>query len=175
MDANEGAAAPKRRMSIGAIIGSLLAGLLIGLLIGYLVAPAPSPGVPANTIVLTGTSVHLSVLAGPAGDLDFSIGGLENPTLQARSGTQVIVHFTNIDPAVNHSMSFLATAPPYPGEVMGDPAFAGAETPDAHMGTMPGDSATFTFTASTAGTYYYICHVPGHAAAGMYGKFVVTA
>ncbi len=175
MDEAETAPSPKRKSAVSMAIAGLIVGLVIGLPVGYIVAPAPTPGTPANTIVLTGTSVHLSVLAGPGGDLDFSIGGLENPTLQVRSGTQVIAHLTNIDPAVNHSMSVLATAPPYPGEVMGDPAFAGAESPDAHMGTMPGDSATFTFTASTAGTYYYICHVPGHAAAGMYGKFVVTA
>ncbi|RMF30463.1 MAG: hypothetical protein D6752_04035, partial [Candidatus Nitrosothermus koennekii] len=30
-----------------------------------------------------------------------------------------------------------------------------------------------TFTADTPGTYYYICLVPGHAALGMQGKFIV--
>lgn len=175
MNEEAGAPAPKRKASLGVAIGSLIAGLIIGLPIGYLIVPTPAPGVPANTIILTETSVHLSVLAAPGGAFVFSIGGLENPTLQVRTGAQIIVHFTNIDPAVNHSMSVLSVAPPYPADVVADPAFAGAETPDAHMGTMPGESATFTFTASTAGTYYYICHVAGHATAGMYGKFVVTA
>ena len=175
MNETEGAPAPKHKASLGVAIGSLIAGLLIGLPIGYLVAPAPAPGVPANTIVLADSSVHLSVLAGPAGQFVFSIGGLENPTIQVRTNTQVTVHFENIDPAVNHSMSVLSAAPPYPADVTAEPAFAGAETPDAHMGTMPGEEATFTFTASIAGTYYYICHVAGHATAGMFGKFVVTA
>ncbi len=175
MDEAETAPSPKRKSAVSMAISGLIVGLVIGLPIGYLVAPAPSPGVPANTIVLTGTNVHLSVLAGPGGAFDFSIGGLENPTLQVRSGTQITVHFANIDPAVNHSMSVLSVAPTYPAVVEADPAFAGAETPDAHMGTMSGENATFTFTASTAGTYYYICHVAGHATAGMYGKFLVTA
>ncbi len=175
MNETETAPSPKRKSAVPMVIAGLIVGLVIGLPIGYLVAPAPSPGVPANTIVLSGTNVHLSVLAGPGGDLSFSIGGLENPTVQVRSGTQFMVHFSNIDPLVNHSMSVLFVAPPYLAVVEADPAFLGAETMDAHMGTMAGGDATFEFTASTAGTYCYICHVAGHATAGMYGKFVVTA
>ena len=37
-----------------------------------------------------------------------------------------------------------------------------------------GESATFTFTAPAAGTYQYVCTVPGHAPAGMVGTFTVT-
>ncbi len=33
--------------------------------------------------------------------------------------------------------------------------------------------ATTTFMAPTPGTYYYLCPVPGHAQAGMWGKLVV--
>jgi rusticyanin len=32
-------------------------------------------------------------------------------------------------------------------------------------------SASFT---AAAGTYHYLCPVPGHAAAGMFGTFVVS-
>ncbi len=34
--------------------------------------------------------------------------------------------------------------------------------------------ATMTFTASTAGSYRYVCPVPRHAQEGMTGAFVVT-
>jgi uncharacterized cupredoxin-like copper-binding protein len=38
----------------------------------------------------------------------------------------------------------------------------------------PGGSATLKFTFAKAGTYEYICKVPGHAAAGMKGLIKVT-
>jgi len=38
----------------------------------------------------------------------------------------------------------------------------------------PGSSATLKFTFAKAGTYEYICKVPGHAAAGMKGLIKVT-
>jgi uncharacterized cupredoxin-like copper-binding protein len=38
----------------------------------------------------------------------------------------------------------------------------------------PGGSATLTVTFPTAGTYEYLCTVPGHAAAGMKGDLKVT-
>ena len=37
-----------------------------------------------------------------------------------------------------------------------------------------GKSTTLTFTAPTAGSYQYICTVPGHALAGMVGKLTVV-
>ncbi len=36
-----------------------------------------------------------------------------------------------------------------------------------------GQKATFEFTATKAGTYDFICDVPGHKEAGMVGKIVV--
>ena len=37
-----------------------------------------------------------------------------------------------------------------------------------------GKSTTLTFTAPAAGSYQYICTVPGHALAGMVGKLTVV-
>ncbi|NDF35950.1 MAG: hypothetical protein EB154_08925, partial [Nitrosopumilaceae archaeon] len=37
----------------------------------------------------------------------------------------------------------------------------------------PGESGEVTFTAGAPGSYHYICTVPGHAALGMSGNFVV--
>lgn len=37
----------------------------------------------------------------------------------------------------------------------------------------PGQTATVHFTPTTAGTYYFYCAVPGHAAAGMVGRLTV--
>jgi uncharacterized cupredoxin-like copper-binding protein len=49
-------------------------------------------------------------------------------------------------------------------------AISGAST-----GTVPGgESDTITFTAPAAGTYQFLCTVPGHAAAGMVGTLTVN-
>ena len=36
-------------------------------------------------------------------------------------------------------------------------------------------TGTLSFTATNAGTYEYLCPVPGHAEEGMAGSFVVEA
>ena len=38
----------------------------------------------------------------------------------------------------------------------------------------PGSKGSVTFTPNRAGTYYYICPVPGHDALGMYGVVIVS-
>ncbi len=40
--------------------------------------------------------------------------------------------------------------------------------------TNPGSSGQVTFTAGSAGSYYYICQVPGHVALGLWGTVIVN-
>ena len=154
----------------GLAVALLVIGLVIGLGAGYFVAPGPRTA-PGNVIEVQGSSVHLAALSGPG--LVFSIGGLENPTISVERGANVTVHFSNID-SLPHSFVVVAQGPPY-GADPPAAALPGAETPMAMDGTMAGENASASFTASTAGTYYYVCHVPSHAAGGMYGKFEVRA
>lgn len=163
-------AKPSRGAIVGVVL--LIVGLLVGVGIGYLIAPGPGPAPPANTISISGSRVHLSVLSGPGTDLAFPIGGPTNPTIKVQAVANVTIHFLNIG-TLPHSWVLLTQGPPYAADPPTEVAFPGAETPDAMMGTPSGGNATISFTASTAGTYWYVCHVPGHAAGGMYGKFVV--
>ena len=55
------------------------------------------------------------------------------------------------------------------------PAFAGSALWFLGNPTSAGMHAgTLSFTASTPGTYRYLCPVPGHAQDGMTGTFIVT-
>lgn len=46
---------------------------------------------------------------------------------------------------------------------------------NASTGTVAGgETGSVTFTAPDAGTYQFVCTVPGHAAAGMVGTFTVN-
>lgn len=38
----------------------------------------------------------------------------------------------------------------------------------------PGQKGTVIFTPTNAGSFYYICPVPGHAELGMYGAVIIT-
>lgn len=54
------------------------------------------------------------------------------------------------------------------------PAFPGATTANFVAGLPKGAKQTFTFEASKAGTYEFICGVPAHGVAGMWDSLVVS-
>ena len=133
----------------------------------------------ANTITFTGTSVRLTVLASPAGGPDetFRIAGLTDPAITVPAGAQVSIQVINADPDTAHGlvitagsntsswMPMLTARPAFPGSAvwfLGNPTTAGMH------------AATLDFTASTAGSYRYLCPVPGHAQKGMTGTFTVS-
>jgi rusticyanin len=133
----------------------------------------------ANTITFTGTSVRLTVLASPAGGPDetFRIAGLTDPAITVPAGAEVSIEVINADPDTAHglvitaggnttsSMPMLTARPAFPGSAvwfLGNPTTAGMH------------AATLDFTASTAGSYRYLCPVPGHAQKGMTGTFTVS-
>ena len=167
----------KRRGALGVGVAFLVVVLLVGVGIGYYVAPrSQAPPGGADILVLSDATVHPSVLAGPMPDMfSFVVGGLKNPTVQVKPGTQVLVHFLNIDTDLPHSLVFVVQAPPYAAGFTAQPAFTGAESANPIAGVPPGGNATFSFAAGQAGTYWYVCGVSAHASSGMYGKFVVQA
>ncbi len=186
----------------GAVVpGSMMgAGTDPGTFMGQLWANAPGPRVgagqaaqlgseipagaridrAAKTITFTGTSVRLVAVASPAGGPDetFRIAGLVNPAIIVPAGAQVSIQLINADPDTAHGlvitgsqdifapMPMMTSRPAFAGSAvwfLGDPTPAGMHT------------ATLTFTATTPGTYHYLCPVPGHAQEGMTGAFTVSS
>jgi rusticyanin len=169
-----------------------------GKIMGSLFASAPGPRVSAaqaaalgsqvpagaqvstadNTITFTTTTVRLTILASPSGGPDetFRAAGLVNPRIVIPAGAHVAINLINADPDTAHGlvvtasdatgswMPMMAARPAFPGSALwflGNPASAGL-----HEGTL-------TFTATTPGTYHYLCPVPGHAQKGMTGTFAI--
>jgi nitrite reductase (NO-forming) len=89
-----------------------------------------------------------------------------NPTIKVKSGDTVTIHIKN-DSKSFHSFGVVEN-PDNPADVLWNSAVA---TPDNPL--KPGKSGDVTFVAGAPGTYHYICTVPGHAALGMDGHFVV--
>lgn len=131
----------------------------------------------ANRLTFSGQRVALTVLASPTMPAEnFRIAGLTNPTVVVPRGATVTISLVNADEDMAHGlvvttggdsssyMPMMTTSLAFPGAAVW---FLGTPTP-AGM-----HEATMTFTASTPGTYTYLCSVPGHAQEGMVGTFVV--
>jgi rusticyanin len=134
----------------------------------------------ANTVTYAGRSVTLVALASPHGkpNMTWEIDGLVNPTLTVAPEAQVTVMLVNTDWGYMHGFELTTTPPPYPEMAMAgvsDTFFLMPLPPRTEKD--PATASYYTrsasFTAAT-GTYHYLCPVPGHAAAGMFGTLVVS-
>jgi rusticyanin len=172
----------------------------MGQVMGRLFADAPGPRVssreavalgnevPAgatvdrgtNRITFEGSPVHLTVVASPPRNPDetFRAAGLVNPTIVLPREAQVTLVVVNADPDTAHGLVVTSTgAASYYVPMMTTPdAFSGAAVWFLGNPTSAGmHEGSMTFTASTPGTYQYLCPVPGHAQKGMVGSFVVES
>jgi rusticyanin len=184
-----GAALPALMMGTGADMGQVM---------GQLWASAPGPRVSAaqatalgsqvpagasidrtaGTITFTTTTVRLTILASPSGGPDetFRAAGLTNPRIIVPVGAQVSIQLINADPDTAHGLVITAsqaTTSPMP-MMTARPAFTGSALWFlGHPSAAGMHAGTLTFTATTPGTYRYLCPVPGHAQQGMTGTFTV--
>ncbi len=121
-------------------------------------------------------SLDLTIVAGKdaaAGGFDFN--GYQNGamTITVPVGWRVVVHFANVND-LPHSVAVLASGANKQPAPPATPAFSGATTKALAAGLPKGAKQTFTFEASKAGTYEFVCGVPGHAVAGMWDRLVVS-
>ncbi len=185
----------------GALVPAIMMGTStdMGQVMGQLWANAPGPRVStsqaaalggqvpagatvsksANTITFTTSTVSLAAVASPAigPDETFRIGGLVDPKLVVPAGARVTIQVINADPVTAHGLVITSAADPVSAmPMMTDrPAFTGSAVWFLGNLTAAGmHSATMVFTASTAGSYTYLCPVPGHAEKGMSGQLTVT-
>ncbi len=122
--------------------------------------------------------MRLVALASPAGGPDetFRIAGLVNPTLAVPAGSHVTIEVINADNDTAHGLVITASgvASSWMPMMTDSAAFAGSALWFLGNPTSAGlHAGTLRFTASTPGTYHYLCPVPGHAQKGMTGTFIV--
>jgi len=105
--------------------------------------------------------------------------GGNNARIVVPQGYEVTINFENQDDLSPHSVGIDAEVGDYPPTFQSiEPAFDGALSSGATSmseATQPGESETITFTASEAGEYAMVCYLPGHATAGMWIHFRVSA
>ena len=93
-------------------------------------------------------------------------------------GYTVTISLVNDDPIMAHSLGISAQTSDFNGVPEPIAVFEGAitENPASMVdGTMPGETATVTFVADTAGNYSIVCYVPGHSLTGMWILFNVSS
>jgi nitrite reductase (NO-forming) len=89
-----------------------------------------------------------------------------NPEFKVKSGDSVTFKVINAGKSF-HSFGIVSDVDD-PNSVVFNSAIRSANNP-----LKPGESGEVTFTAGAPGSYHYICTVPGHAALGMQGNFIV--
>jgi rusticyanin len=134
----------------------------------------------ANTVTFTGRTVVLTAVASPPAGPDetFRIAGLTDPRVVVPTEARVTIEVVNADPDTAHGLVITASQDlsSWMPMMTGRPAFAGSALWFLGDPTSAGMHAgTLTFTASSAGRYYYLCPVPGHAQKGMTGQLVVSS
>ena len=134
-----------------------------------------------STLVYRSLHVTLVALGAPGSrpgmywQLD-GVDGPGGPTVSVPAGATVTVDFADGDPGHPHGFELTTAAPPYPRMAM---MAGGVAAPGAFIMPVPPPdgnlwyAATISFRAPSAGTYYIICPVPGHAQQGMWAKLVV--
>lgn len=105
--------------------------------------------------------------------------GGNNARIVVPQGYEITINFENQDDLSPHSVGIDAQVGDYPPTFQSiEPVFDGALSSGATSmseATQPGESETITFTASEAGEYAMVCYLPGHATAGMWIHFRVSA
>ena len=104
------------------------------------------------------------------------VDGAHGPTVSVPAGAIITVDFADGDPGHPHGFELTTAAPPYPrmatmaGRIAAPGAFImPVPPPEGNLWY----AATISFHAPSAGTFYIICPVPGHAQQGMWAKLVV--
>jgi len=169
--------------SIGQQVGTAMAGLApqtVSLAqtrtLGDQVPAGASVDRASNTITFTASSVSFTVVAVPPGgpDMTFRVAGLTDPAIIVPQDAQVTVQFINGDNDEAHAWMIVDEQPPFSFYQGKTPAIPGAFSGLIGDPTANGQGASnLTFQAGPAGTYQYICPMPGHAQMGMHGAFIV--
>ncbi|MCS7095030.1 MAG: multicopper oxidase domain-containing protein [Thaumarchaeota archaeon] len=131
---------------------------------------APQQPQPQQQAPTSEPDVEVVVFAG-----DFGFGRSRDsitspgPEIRVKRGSLVKLTLVNVGKAV-HVLTVVGVLR---GDSGASPVFPGAQAGTPANPLTPGQSLTVYFVADRPGTYYYVCNVPGHVTAGMWGRFVV--
>ena len=152
-------------------------GIFFGMWDYWISEPAPivammSAPAAGGGAVQTGATIQSSLVFVESDDyLTLGFNGLPgeegaNPTIRMNVGDRVVFDVVS-DGILLHAFGVTAEEEGIGGII------PGTEVASPNNPLRGGESGTSEFIAGEAGTYYYICTVPGHRAQGMVGEIIV--
>jgi sulfocyanin len=117
-------------------------------------------------------TVTVTVIAGYSGandGLNFNGDANGKLVISVPAGYRVTVAFASKG-AFPHNAVITSTKPTGSSDAFAL-AFPGSGPEDTTTGVI---SARYSFRTTKVGSYYIVCGLPGHAATGMWGRFIVT-
>src|SRR5436309_11471300 len=124
----------------------------------------------------TSKAVEFKLVAGLTdanGGMNFNGFGRGGLVLTVPQGWTVVLHYKNEDPNLPHSVEVIPEAAALPTGPL-PPAFEHAASGRLEQGFSAGQSADVRFVPGKAGPFLLFCAVPGHGAAGMWIRLVVS-
>src|SRR4029077_6750243 len=128
----------------------------------------------ADATSRTATFDLIAGLSGANGALNFNGFRDGGVTLTVPLGWTVLMHFRNHDGMLPHSAELIDTVHPLPLQPV-TPAFPRAFTLRLAEGIPSEGRDDLLFIADKGGSYLIFCGVPGHGAAGMWIRLVVSS
>ena len=120
-----------------------------------------------------GGGTHLDIYASdsPAYGFGNTAGSITSPgpTMTFTAGQTYTVTLHNVG-TIPHNWAIVAQKTDGNTNL----AFSGAQVGSVSNPIAPGSSGSSTFTAGSAGSYFYICQLDSHVSLGMYGPVTVS-
>ena len=121
----------------------------------------------------SGGGTHIDIYATDTPSYSFGTSASSitspGPTLQLTSGQTYTITLHNVG-TMPHNWAIVKDKTDGNTNL----AFSGAQIGSASNPVVPEGSASTTFTAGSAGSYYYICQVDSHVSLGMWGMVTVS-
>ena len=152
----------KTTMAIVAVVVVIV--VVVGAVLGYeLTRPSVTTG--------EGTKIDIYASDSPSYGFGTSASSITSPgpNLQLTSGQTYTVTLHNVG-SMPHNWAIVKDKTDGNTNL----AFSNAQIASASNPVSPGTSASATFTAGSAGTYYYICQIDSHVSLGMWGTITVS-
>ena len=148
------------KTSMYLIIAVVVIAIIVGGILAY-VLTRPGGGGGVNTMNVYCAEYKFGTSAGSLSS--------PGPTLTFTAGQTYTITLHNVGTML-HNFAIVTTKT----DGSTDLAFSGAQIGSSSNPIAPGSTGSCTFTASTSGSYYYICQVDGHVSLGMWGPVTVN-
>ncbi|HVH09924.1 MAG TPA: sulfocyanin-like copper-binding protein [Gemmatimonadales bacterium] len=164
-----------KAISLASVLTLWGAGLAPGAAAQTVGTPTVDPRwLTADSASRTASFELIAGLTGANGALNFDGFHDGTLTLGVPVGWTVVLHFRNHDGMLPHSAEVIDDVHPLPTQPV-TPAFPRAETLRLVEGLVSEQTDEVRFIANQGGSYLIFCGVPGHGAAGMWIRLVVSA